>query len=332
MNIEELSKALTGVTTTAAASVVAVQGDAGCISGIAWSEDRVVTVAHALHEPADDEGDPGLTVLDAEGGSHPARLVGLDEATDLALLAVEGAALPAATWRDPADLQVGELAFPLGRGPHGIRQQLGLVASLGGAWRTPHGGTVDRWIEVDATLPTGLRGGPTVDATGAVIGLSTPKLSPAGAVLPHATVARAVERLEARGTVRPGFVGVRFTAGTLPPALAATVGAEQVLLVAAVGRNSPAAQAGWLPGDAVVAVGDEPIRTLADLHAAFAEAGADATVSVTLLRGGQPHEVETTLGPRPRRWGGRARHGKPPGWGGHQWHRRQRRVRWRARR
>ena len=171
-------------------------------TGIAGLGDGiVVTAAHTLHR------DEGLRIGTAEG-THAATLVGLDPGTDVAVLRVDGA-LPAPKWRD-GEPRVGELVLALGRPNGGIRATLGIVSFVGGARQTAQGGRIDRWLEVDGTLPPGFSGGPLVDADGAVLGMNTSSLARGGGTVPVATLRRVVDGILAHGQVRRGWLGVEI--------------------------------------------------------------------------------------------------------------------------
>lgn len=325
MNLQSLSDDLVRlVAATASSSFSLLDDDARVGSAIAWDAHHLVTAAHRIDDDAQ------LVVENADG-AHLATLIGRDATTDLALLRVEGVDLTPATWRTAdVPVQVGELALPLAGGPS-PSVQLGVVSRVGGPWQTRRGGRVDRWIEVDASLPGAAVGGATVDASGRVLGLSTSKLTPVGALLPHETVADRVARLLAAGAdLVPGWLGVRFARGTLPAT--ADQPARDVLLVAAAMGDGPAAQAGLSAGDALLALDGAELPDLHTLHGLTARAGAGATVTLTRLRSGAdaPDEVAVTLGERPR-WG-RGGPGRRGGWGRGRWAHRARHRRCGSRR
>ncbi|MCB9682111.1 MAG: serine protease [Alphaproteobacteria bacterium] len=326
MKLQALSDALAATLDAVAPSLLSLQdADATLGSAVAWSADRAVTAAHLV-----EEGHAGLVLVDHAGTRHAATVVGRDPTTDLALLAVEGGAFAPLPWRAPDTFKVGELALPAGRGTSGPRVRLGVLAAVDGPWRTRAGAEVDAWLEVDAQLPPALVGGVTLDAEGQVFGLNTPRLTRVGAVLPHPTVARVVERLEARGSVTPGWLGVRFSRGRLPDAVAAQVGQDQVLLVGGMMPGGPASRAGWKSDDAILAIDGTAVTDLRQLLGLLAEAGAGTTVTATLLRGGEVVDVATELGERRGPpWGGRGRGGHG-GRGGPWW--RHHAEAWKARR
>jgi S1-C subfamily serine protease len=178
---------------------------------------------------------------------------------------------------------------------------MGIVARRAGSWHTSNGGSVDAWIDVDTSLPRGFSGGPLLAASGEVIGLNTASLTPRGAVLPHATVARVVARLEEHGTAAPGYLGVGFYPGTLPEDLAADVGQAEALMAVSLEPGGPGEAAGLLVGDALIHIDGQSVTGLRQLVGVLGAKGAGAEVELTVVRAGSTHQVTATLGARKRR-------------------------------
>src|SRR4029453_420552 len=100
-------------------------------------------------------------------------------------------------------LRVGHLVLALGRPGRTVQATLGIVSALGGAWRTPAGGQIDRYLQTDVVMYPGFSGGPLVDAAGQVVGLNTSAmLRGVSLTVPVATLRRVVEMLLAHGRVR----------------------------------------------------------------------------------------------------------------------------------
>ncbi len=293
--LRDISDGLAGAVARVAPAVVAVHGRRHPTSGVVWSADRVVTVAQGVRR----EGE--VTIRLPDGSEREASVVGKDPATDLALLSVVGDPLPGApSWADAAGVKVGALVVPVGRRGRGIRAVLGIVGEVGPAWQTIQGGTVDAWIDVDASLPIGFEGGPLVDADGAVIGINTSGLTQRGAVLPRATVERVVQRLEAHGTAAPGYLGAGFYPGTLPDDLARSAGQVEALMAVSLEPGGPGAKAGLLVGDALVRLDGQSVTGIRHLLALLGAKGAGTEVTLTVLRAGTLQDVKVTLGARPR--------------------------------
>lgn len=289
MNAKEISESLATAVERAAGAVVRVEARRRPSSGIVWAaEGLVVTAAHTVHR------EEGVTVTLADGRVLPAKLLGVDHGTDVALLKVEAELVPAA--RTGAARRVGELVLVLGRAGAGLRAGLGLVATANGPWRTASGGRVDRWIEVDGSLPPGASGGPLVDAEGAVIGMNTAALARGGSTVPVETIERVVASLVAHGGVRRGWLGVGVQPARLDEKQAAAAGQERALLVVAVAGDGPAAAGGLQVGDVVLTFGGAPVADPRELHARLDESVVDTAVPVRVLRGGAVVELSLTVG------------------------------------
>jgi S1-C subfamily serine protease len=268
VDAKQLSDSLAAAVERAAASVLRVDGRRRGSSGIAWSATgHVLTAAHTLHR------EEGITVGLPDGGVLPARVLGRDEGTDLALLRVE-AELTVPAWAEGVP-RVGELVLALGRPGGAIRASLGMVGSVNGGWRTGTGGRVDAWIDVDGTLPPGFSGGPLVGVDGAVIGLNSSALARGGSTLPVSTLRRIADSLAAHGGVRRGWLGVGVQPVTLQGAQVAAAGQERGLLVVQVAPDGPAERGGLLLGDILLAYAGEPVTEPSALHAKLDEAAVD---------------------------------------------------------
>lgn len=257
-------------------------------SGIAWTEDRVVTAAHAVPR----EGTVELRLDD--GTEREAEVVARDASLGIALVRVDGASLARPRFRDIASLSVGEPALALGRPGRSVRASLRIVGALGPEVRTPGGARIDRWIESDRGFPRGFEGGPLIDLDGTVIGMNTAAiLRGADLAIPEPTLRLVVDDLERHGGVRRGYLGVAVQTVRLPPA--ARTGQETGIIVLEVSDDGPAAKAGLLLGDVILAIEGSPTETHADL-AAQLRTRADATVTATILRAGAVSDVPIALG------------------------------------
>jgi S1-C subfamily serine protease len=269
-------------------------------SGIVWSADGlVVTSSHAVER--DEELEVGLPY----GETAPAELLGRDPTTDLALLRARATGLAAVEWAE-SEPAAGELVLALSRPGRSTRTALGLVARAAGEFRGAGGGRVDRWLETSLDPTPGLSGSLAVGATGAALGLATSGLV-RGAVMivPPATLRRVVRTVAAHGGVRRGFLGVATFPVRLPDALGASVGQAGALLVSAVEPGSPAARAGLLLGDALIALAGVRVVEPGDLLPLLEEERIGEPVTIRLVRAGEVREVTVTVGVRGEHAGGR---------------------------
>jgi S1-C subfamily serine protease len=293
MTTIDWQQGFSGAVQAGRSSTVRVERQRGCsTSGTVVAEDLVVTSQHALRH-ADD-----ASIVDDQGISRSAQLVGTDAGTDLALLRVEGGGLTAPRFAAHDTLQVGQFALALGRPGTQIRASLRIIGLLGDEVQTPSGGRVERYIESDRGLPPGFRGGPLVDVSGQVIGMNTDALlRGCDLALPHATIQRVVAELVAHGRMRRAYLGVATQPLRLPAALRDTLGQRSGALVVDLADSGPARDAGQRFGDVIVALDAAQIRGPRELAAALADK-VGAVVTVKYVRGGQVESVQLTLAER----------------------------------
>ena len=176
---------------------------------------------------------------------------------------------------------------------------MGVVSALGENWRTPVGGHIDRYLQTDVVMYPGFSGGPLVDASKAILGLNTSTLRrEASITIPAPTLRRVVEALQAHGQIRRGYLGVSAQPVRLPEALAQEVGQETGLLLVDVEADSPAYQGGLLLGDTIVSLDGEAVHHMDDLLALLSGDRVGRAVPVRVVRGGQLHAMEVTIGER----------------------------------
>ncbi len=166
-------------------------------SGLVWSEAGLIVTAHHVLE-RDDDLEVGLP----DGQSVPARLLGREPPTDLALLQVEGVAIQPPE-RSLVALQVGDLVLAVARPGRTAQAALGIVSALADAWISPMGGEIDAYVQTDVVMYPGFSGGALVDAAGDLIGMNTSDLLRGySIVVPLATIDRVVRALMAESEQR----------------------------------------------------------------------------------------------------------------------------------
>ncbi|WP_443749972.1 S1C family serine protease [Asticcacaulis solisilvae] len=259
------------------------------LTATVWKDDLIVASEQAL--PQRDTFPVRLKDGDAE-----AAVVGRDNASNIALLRLDaGTGLetpPAGT------LRTGGLALALGaRRDAGATACLGVVNSVGPAWRSQRGGKIDAYIKLDLGMAAHEEGGPALDGKGGVAGMTT--FGPNGQVLviPHATVERVVAGLSDGKGVRRGWLGAALQPVAVPEAGESQTGRGFMIMSTAAG--GPAEAAGLLPGDIVVAVDG---RAVGHMGALVAELDADSigkAVAVSVLRGGALQALNITIGEHP---------------------------------
>jgi len=274
----DLSNSLADAIASASASVVHIEGrEHLSSSGIAWSNDVIVTAAHTIRR----EGE--IEVRFDGGSSTTATLAGRDESCDVAVLRTTGNDLKTPQWRDASELRVGHLALAAGRPGRTIRATAGIISGIGPEWRTPGGTRIESFIDVDASLPPGFSGGPLVDASGRLIGMNTSRVVRTGTTIPYSTLQRVVPSLLTHGTTARPLLGL------------AVYPVESGLLVISVKSGSAAESAGILVGDIIRSVGGDAIRSPRELHHRLRDAEIGAQWTIVVSRGGAEKTVTVSL-------------------------------------
>jgi S1-C subfamily serine protease len=291
-----LSDGLAAAVASVSPAVVSVNARPRLAStGIHWGSGVIVTADHTVR------ADEDITITRSDGRTLSATLAGRDPGTDLAVLRVGDAELPTADIGDAASLHVGNLVLAVGHGP---RVSWGVVSALGGRWRTWRGGEVDQFVRLDLTLYPGFSGGPLVDAQGRVVGVNSSGLSrQLELAIPAATVSRIATELLDKGRVSRGFLGVGLHAVPLPePLRRALADAPEIgLMVVSTQPDGPAAKAGMLLGDVLIALDGAAVRGSDDVQRVVSARPVGTQLVATILRAGVPTEIRITVGERPSR-------------------------------
>jgi len=291
--LSQFSTALAARVSSAAGLVAAIRFSTDRhLSATLWRGDLLVASEQAL--PTHDEYD----IVLSGGAVVKAQLAGRDNGTNVALLKLAQPAsfVPAPT----GEPEVGALALAFGAdGAGGVSARLGIVNQAGPEWHSSRGGRIDRRILLDLHLARAEEGGPVLDATGALLGIST--LGPRRQVLviPHATVARVIPLLLSDGHVARGWLGVALQPVAVPDALQSAAGQAHGFMVMSTVENGPAAKAGIVPGDIVVAIDGEPIRRYRRFAARLGPDSIGRFADLSVIRSGAIVVVKTTIAARP---------------------------------
>ena len=250
-----------------------------------------------------------VTVTFQDQSQHPAKVIGRDERTDLALLKIKSdKPLSYVSWGDSAKMKVGDWVVAVGN-PFGLGGTVtaGIVSALG---RNIHEGPYDDFLQIDAPINRGNSGGPTFDLSGQVIGINTAIYSPSGGsvgigfAIPSNLAKYVVSELEEHGSVTWGWLGVSIQ--NVSPSIAKSLGLSpdhtEGALVASVIGDSPAAKAGLKSGDLIVSANNHAIRTAHDLPRLVAETPVGSKLDLTVRRGGKDQNVDVTIGKMPAQY------------------------------
>ena len=268
---------------------IEVQGNSapgGSGSGFFISPDGyALTNSHVVH------GAKALTVFLADGRKLSADLIGDDPDTDLAVIRVSADELAHLQLADSAAVRPGQIAIAIGS-PMGFQQTVtaGIVSGLGRSLRGSSGRLIDNIIQTDAALNPGNSGGPLVNTRGEVIGVNTAIIRPAQGIcfaIASNTARWVVAWLIKDGRIRRSFIGL---AGQNVPLIRKVaryhhVAQETGVLVAGLEPNSPAARAGLLEGDVVLALDGLPTPAIDVLHKLLTADRIGERAIITFLRG-----------------------------------------------
>ena len=267
-------------------------------SGLVFRDDGpILTIAHPLLD-AD-----RVAVVLADGRRLPGAVVGLDELTDVAVLDVDATGLPVAVLEISHDVEVGEVVVTIGApadrsAPPSVAA--GPVTGLDG-WALLHGGPrLHGLVEIDVETDLHHEGGPVVDATGAVVGITTAASDerPAhGFAVPMHVAHRVALALLHDGKADHAWLGVE--AVDLDDASRSALDATEGALVGEVVAGSPADLAGIEVGDVITHVDDRPVGSAAALVSALRRCAPGDTLTLQVLRGGAAHETEVVVAERP---------------------------------
>jgi serine protease Do len=267
-------------------------------SGFFISADGYVVTNNHVVEHAKD-----VTVITADGKSIPARIVGTDPKTDLALLKVkEGSDYPYATFASQTP-RVGDWVIAVGN-PFGLGGTVtaGIVSARG---RDIGAGPYDDFLQIDAPVNHGNSGGPTFNAQGEVVGVNTAIFSPSGGsvgigfAIASDVAKSVVESLKEDGKVARGWLGVQIQPVTQDIADSLGLKEAKGALIAKTEKDSPAAAAGLVDGDVVASVNGESVADSHDLARKIAALGPKKEAKLSIIRNGSPQTVKVTLGALP---------------------------------
>ena len=255
--------------------------------GYAVTNNHVVDHAHSVQVTADD------------GTVYPAKVVGTDSKTDLALIKVDGNKdFPFVKFAEHAP-EVGDWVVAVGN-PLGLGGTVtaGIVSARG---RDIGAGPYDDYVQIDAPINKGNSGGPAFDVNGNVIGVNTAIYSPSGGSvgigfdIPADTAKMVVAQLKEKGHVTRGWLGVQIQPVTADIANSLGLKKAEGAIVDEPQSGSPAAQAGIESGDVITAVNGVQVKDARELARTIGMMAPDTSVKLDIVRNGEPRSVTATL-------------------------------------
>ena len=293
----EFSNQIADVVAVASPSVVQVHARRRPASGVVYADGIVVTTMRALGR------EDGIRVRVDGGDVVDAELGGWDPATSLAVVRVPG--LKARALQPAhAPARVGHLAVAVARSwSNAVTASAGIVSVIGGPLPTGRRRAIDQVIRTTAPMHDGFAGGAFLDTAGGLLGIATAaEIRGLGVVIPAAIAWKAAADVLEHGGVKRGYLGNAGQPAALPPHQrgAAMGDREEALLVVGVTPGGPAASAGILVGDLVVAFDGQPIESSEDLLDLLTGNRIGRQVTVRILRAGSATELPVTIGERPK--------------------------------
>jgi serine protease DegQ len=277
-----------------------MQGSLG--SGVIVSADEkgsyVLTNDHVV-SGADD-----IQLMFSDGKTLPAKLVGTDPESDLAVLRVEGKGLAPITLGQSDKSQVGDVVLAIGD-PFGVGQTvtMGIISGLG---RNRLGvNRYENFIQTDAAINPGNSGGALVDTSGNLLGINSVIYSRTGGSLgigfaiPVSMAKGVMEQIIAEGSVTRGFIGIAPQDVTPELAESLKLSAARGALVAQVTKGGPADKGGMKTGDVIIGVEDRTIQDSVAAMAAIAALKPGSTARFKVTRNQKDIDLGVTVAKRP---------------------------------
>jgi serine protease DegQ len=265
---------------------------------IVSAEGYILTNNHVVE--AADEIEVGL----ADGRKAPARVVGTDPETDLAVIKISLDKLPVIVLGQSEQAQVGDVVLAIGN-PFGVGQTvtMGIISALGR--NNLHINHFENFIQTDAAINFGNSGGALVDANGNLLGINAAIYSQTGGsvgigfAIPVSTAKAVMEAIIKSGHVVRGWIGVETQ--EITPEMADSFGLKRQsgAIIAGVVRNGPADKGGMKPGDILLSVDDKPVADTTQMLNLIAQLKPGASAKMTVLRKSRETTLEVVVGQRP---------------------------------
>ena len=276
---------------------VQTQPRVGFGSGVILSDDGYIVTDNHVIDGADE-----ITVTLNDNRTYPARLVGADENTDLALVKIEADdKLPFLVVGDSDNLKVGEWVLAVGN-PFNLTSTVtaGIVSAKARSLGVYNGG-IESFIQTDAAINQGNSGGALVNANGELVGINAVLSSPTGSyagygfAIPTSIMTKVVSDLKEFGTVQRAVLGI--VGGTVTSELAEKeeLGTVDGVYVSEVVEDGAAKKAGIEKGDVIIGFNGKPIKTMAELQETLAKTVPGTEVKVKVLRGKKEKTFDVLL-------------------------------------
>ena len=268
-------------------------------SGVIVTSEGYILTNHHVVAAADE-----IEVLLADGRTAPAKIVGSDPETDLAVIRLDLKNLPTITFGNAMNAAVGDVVLAIGN-PFGVGQTvtMGIISALG---RTHLGiNTFENFIQTDAPINPGNSGGALIDIQGNLIGVNSAIFSKTGGsqgigfAIPENLAKKVMLQIIEHGEVTRGWLGVSMRDMNAETAQAFSLPNVNGTLVVGVLRNGPADRAGIQPGDILTAVNGTVLPNSGALLGLVAQLTPGSQAQVTVTRKNKEFKVNATIAKRP---------------------------------
>jgi serine protease Do len=274
-------------------------------SGFIISPDGyVVTNNHLIQGVTGTGTVDSVTVTTTDRHEYPARIIGRDETSDLALLKIEGRNLPFVKWGDSTKARVGDWVIAIGN-PYGLGGTVtaGIISAL---HRGITGvGAYDRYIQTDAAINMGNSGGPMFDLNGNVIGINSALISPTGAsvgiglAIPAEAAKPVIDALMRGQRPSRGYLGASLQPVDEDLAPSLGIPKDSGEIVRSLVPGAPGALAGLQQGDVIVKVNGQPVTPDQTVSYLIANSTVGSRIPLEIIRGGRRATVTVTVAQRP---------------------------------
>ena len=232
----------------------------------------------------------------------PAKVIGTDPLTDLAVIKVEGSNFPAVPWGDSTQLHPGQSVLAFGN-PYGFRFTVtrGIVSALNRPNPEADARKPGQYIQTDAAINPGNSGGPLVNARGEVVGINTFLISPSGSfagmgfAIPTQIVQPTVAQLMKTGKVEHGYMGVSISDVTPENAKFFDMKSANGAVVSEVTPGAPGDKAGLKSGDVITGMNGENVTTAGELQMKVQQQQPGSTIKLAIMRDGKEMTVPVTV-------------------------------------
>jgi serine protease Do len=270
----------------------------GLGSGVIISPDGyIVTNNHVI------AGAINISVTMSNRDIYPAKLIGADPLTDLAVIKIEGHDFPSIPWGDSSKLEPGQTVLAFGN-PYGFRFSVtrGIISALNRSNLDSDRRKPGEFIQTDAAINPGNSGGALVDARGQLIGINTLLYSPTGSfsgmgfAIPAEIAEPTVNTLIRDGKVNHGYIGISIEDVTPDSAKFFDVKKAVGAVVSDVTPDSPGSKAGLKTGDVITEFDGKPVSDAGQLQVETSQKQPGNTINLQVMRDGKSLELPVTLG------------------------------------